>query len=123
MFDFGNYSPKSKYYDDSNKLVVGKMKDKTAGVAIKEFVGLKPKMYSFLVDDNSEHKKAKGINKNFVERKRSWWRLKRLRAEPPPISKHPVRFTGHKAYGSGNKNFSNCHMTSCWSHDQRVMWF
>ena len=72
MFDFGNYSPKSKYYDDSNKLVVGKMKDKTAGVAIKEFVGLKPKMYSFLVDDNSEHKKAKGINKNFVERKRSW---------------------------------------------------
>ena len=36
--DFSNYSPKSKYYDDSNKLVVGKMKDKTAGVAINEFV-------------------------------------------------------------------------------------
>ena len=36
--DFSNYSPKSKYYDDSNKLVVGKMKDKTAGVAISEFV-------------------------------------------------------------------------------------
>ena len=27
MFDFSNYSAKSKYYDDSNKLVVGKMKD------------------------------------------------------------------------------------------------
>ena len=40
-------------------LVVGKMKHKTAGVAIKEFIGLKPKMYSFLVDDSSEHKKAK----------------------------------------------------------------
>ena len=25
MFDFSNYSTKSKYYDDSNKLVVGKM--------------------------------------------------------------------------------------------------
>ena len=33
MFDFGNYSTKSKYYDNPNKLVVGKMKDKTAGVA------------------------------------------------------------------------------------------
>ena len=27
MFDFSNYSAKSKYYDNSNKLVVGKMKD------------------------------------------------------------------------------------------------
>ena len=60
IFDFGNYSNKSKYYDNSNKLVVGKMTDKTAGVAIEEFVGLKPKMYSYLVDDKSEHRKAKG---------------------------------------------------------------
>ena len=62
----GNYSAKSKYYDDSNKLVVGKMKDETAGVAIVEFVVLNPKMYSFLVSDSSEHKKAKGVNKTFV---------------------------------------------------------
>ena len=41
--------------------MVGKMKDKTAGVAIKERVGLKPKMYSYLADDNSEHKKAKSL--------------------------------------------------------------
>ena len=33
------------------------MKDETAGGAIKEFVGLKCKMYSFLVDNSSEHKK------------------------------------------------------------------
>ena len=38
MFDFSNYSTKSKYYGNSNKLVVGKMKDETAGVAIKEFI-------------------------------------------------------------------------------------
>ena len=54
MFDFSNYSTKSKYYDNSNKLVVGKMKDETAGVAI-EFLGLKPKIYSCLVYYNSEH--------------------------------------------------------------------
>ena len=51
MLHFRNYSTKSKYYDDSNKLVVGKMKDEAAGVAIKEIVGLKPKMYFFLIDD------------------------------------------------------------------------
>ena len=42
------------------------MKDETWGVAIEEFVGLKPKIYSFLVDDSSEHKKAKDVNKNVV---------------------------------------------------------
>ena len=45
MFDFSNHWPKSKYYDNSNKLVVGKTKDKTAGgVTIKEFVALKQKI-------------------------------------------------------------------------------
>ena len=50
--DFSNSSFKSKYYDNLNKLVVGKMKDETAGVAIEEFVWLKPKMYLYLVDHN-----------------------------------------------------------------------
>ena len=43
-----------------NKLVVAKIKDETVGVAIGEFVRLKPKMSLYLLDDNSEHKKAKG---------------------------------------------------------------
>ena len=64
MFNFSNYSTKPKYYGDSSKLVVGKMKDKTCSVTTEEFVGLHPKMYSFLVDVNSEHRKAKGVNKN-----------------------------------------------------------
>ena len=38
IFDVSNYSTKSKYYDDSNKLVVGKMKDETASVPVEEFV-------------------------------------------------------------------------------------
>ena len=67
MLDFSNCSAESKYYDNSNKSVVGKMKNETVDVAIKELVGLKPKIYSFLVDNNSEHKK-KGVDKNIVER-------------------------------------------------------
>ena len=62
MHDFGNYSFKSTDYDNSNKLVIGKMKDETAGIAIKKLVGLKPKMYSFL-EGNGQHKKAKGVNR------------------------------------------------------------
>ena len=65
-FDFSNYSTKSKYYDDSKKLFIGKMKDETGGVAIAEFVGLKKRVYLFLVDDNSEHKKANGVNRIVV---------------------------------------------------------
>ena len=64
MFDFSNYSAKSKYYNNSNKVVVDKMENKTAGVSVEEFVGLKPKMNSYLVNENSQHKKAKGVNKN-----------------------------------------------------------
>ena len=65
MFDFSNYSTKSKYYDDSNKSVIGKIKEETGSVAIEGFVGLKPSMYSFLVD-NKEHKKGKYVNRNVV---------------------------------------------------------
>ena len=65
MFDFSNYQTKSKYYDNSNKLVIWKIKDETGGAVIEEFVGLKPKIYSFLVG-NSQHKKAKGVNRNVV---------------------------------------------------------
>ena len=41
------------------------MKDETGGIAIQEFVGLKQKMYLFLVV-NSEHKEAIGVNINAV---------------------------------------------------------
>ena len=55
MFDFSNSSTKSKYYDNSNKLVICKMKDETDGAVIEKIVGLKPKVHSYLVNDNSEH--------------------------------------------------------------------
>ena len=59
IFNFSNYSTKSRYYDDSNKLVIGKMKDETGGVTIEEFVGLKSKMYLLLSEDDIDHKKKK----------------------------------------------------------------
>ena len=66
MFDFSYYSTKSKTYDGSNKFVIAKKKDETGGVAIEELFGLKPKKYLFLVDCNSDPKKAKRVNRNVV---------------------------------------------------------
>ena len=66
MFDFNNYATESKYYDNSNRVLVGKMKDEITGVAVKEMFRLKSEMYSFSVEDSIEHRKAKGINKNVV---------------------------------------------------------
>ena len=66
MSDFSNYSTKSKYYDDSNVLVAGKMKDQMVGVVMKEIVCLRPKMYPILLRDSNQSKKAKVVNKNVV---------------------------------------------------------
>ena len=52
--------------DASKKIVVGKMKDKTADFSIEELVGLKPKLYSFSANDSSEYKKTKVVNKNVI---------------------------------------------------------
>ena len=46
LFDFSNYSKDSKFFDDTNKKVIGKMKDEYGGVIIDQFIGLKSKMYS-----------------------------------------------------------------------------
>ncbi|XP_061170624.1 uncharacterized protein LOC133180019 [Saccostrea echinata] len=57
-------------FNEKNKKVVGKMKNETGGVPIIGFVGLRPKMYSFTINDGkeSEVKKAKGISKSVVSR-------------------------------------------------------
>ena len=62
LFDFSNYSKDSRFYDESNKKVIGKMKDDYGGVIIDEFIGLKSKMYSIKKIDDSESSTAKGVN-------------------------------------------------------------
>ena len=50
-----------------NKKVLGMMKDEAAGKIIKEFVGLRAKLYSFKMDEGGESKKCKGVKKQVVE--------------------------------------------------------
>ena len=82
LFDNSDYPPNSEFYSSENKKVIGKFKDETAGAPIKEFIGLKSKMYRVLVDKESEmynalkdndkkkiiSKKAKGVKKNVIKK-------------------------------------------------------
>ena len=60
LFDFSNYSKDSKFFDETNKKVIGKMKDEFGGIIVDEFVGLKSKMYSM---------KKKMMVKNVIQQK------------------------------------------------------
>ena len=68
VFDNSDYSEDSPYYFKENKKVIGKMKDKTAGVPIVEFIGLQSKMYSYIKVDNKGGETAKGIKKYVIKK-------------------------------------------------------
>ena len=60
--DFSNYLGESRFYDSSNKRVIGKMKYELGGKIVSEFIGLKSKMYSLVTVDDEEKIGAKGVN-------------------------------------------------------------
>jgi hypothetical protein len=67
-FDLSDMPRNSPYYDPTNAKVIGKFKDEACGKSIIEFVGLRPKMYSFTVADEeggtpAEKIRAKGIQR------------------------------------------------------------
>lgn len=64
-YDFSNYEKNHPLYDNTNKKVIGKMKDECGGKVMSEFVGLRSKMYSYVVG-SKEEKKCKGIKKGIV---------------------------------------------------------
>ena len=51
-----------------NNKVLGKFKDEAGGKIIKEFVGLRAKLYSYKMDEGKENKRCKGIKKAVVEK-------------------------------------------------------
>ena len=53
------------------KKVTGLMKDQLAGKTIADFVALRTKTYSYLIDDGDENKKSKRHKKSGVK-----WKLK-----------------------------------------------
>ena len=51
-----------KFFDETNKKVIGKMKNEFGGVIVSEFVGFQSKMYSTKKIDGKEHNTAKGVS-------------------------------------------------------------
>ena len=49
-FDFSNYDKDHFLFEDTNKKVVLKFKDETGGKPIREFIALKPKLYSVVLN-------------------------------------------------------------------------
>jgi len=66
-YDCSNYQPSHPLYSVHNKKVLGKFKDECAGALVREFIGLRPKMYSIKVD-NTQINKTKGVVKPVVKR-------------------------------------------------------
>jgi RNA:NAD 2'-phosphotransferase (TPT1/KptA family) len=66
LFDYSDYPVDTPYYDTTNKKVIGKFKCETKGMPIVEFVGLRPKMYSYLYQ-NTSSPTSKVIEKHRVK--------------------------------------------------------
>ena len=66
--DFSNFPPDHEHFSQAFHLVPGKWKDENAGACVKEFVGLRAKMYSFLMTDGAVKSTAKGVQKSFQQR-------------------------------------------------------
>ena len=90
MFDFSNYSEDWKFFDPTNKKVIGKIKDASEGKY--EFAGLKSKINSMKTIDGNESNTAKGVNiaTGFNEFKTTLFNKK--------ILKHKMRRTQSKKH-------------------------
>ena len=69
-FDTSDYPPDhpSGIPTGVNKKVIGMFKDEVAGRQITHFIGLRPKLYTFKIEDGSLTKKCKGVKKNVVKK-------------------------------------------------------
>ena len=72
LLDTSNYN---KDYErplpiGKNKKVIGLFKDELGGNIMRNFFGFRAKTWAYLMDDHSEHKKAKGTKKCVIKRKR-----------------------------------------------------
>ncbi|MEW8689040.1 MAG: hypothetical protein AB2556_24740 [Candidatus Thiodiazotropha sp.] len=88
-------------HSTENKKVLGKMKDKSAGRSIAEYVGLQLKMYSILEASGKNIKKAKGVRKASVEKHIRHEQFKEALFEKPTFrhGMDVLRSELHRIYG------------------------
>ena len=94
-FDTSGYVDNRPLPTGKNKKVIGLMKDELGGEIMKEFVSLRPKIYSYRVG-NVEPKKCKGIKKCVVKKTISFDDYKKCLFEGRNIHKSQLLFRSNK---------------------------
>ena len=94
-FDTSAYSNNRPLPIGKNKTVIGLMKDELGGEIMKEFISLRPKMYSYKVG-KSESKKCKGIKKCVLKKTITFDDYKRCLFEGRDIYKSQLLFRSDK---------------------------
>ena len=69
LFDTSNYNVNRPLPTERKKKVIGLMKDELGEKIMTEFVALRPKTYSYLMDNGNSDKRAKGTKKCAIKRK------------------------------------------------------
>ena len=95
-FDTSNYEVNRPLPTGKNKKVIGLMKDELGGKIIMEFVTLRPKTYSYLINDCKEDKKAKGTKKCVIKRMIKFNDYKNCLLKDEVILKSQQRFISKK---------------------------
>ena len=99
-YDTSNYIFERPLQIGKNKKVIGLMKDKLGGKIMEEFVGLRPKCYSYLMNDDKADKKAKGTKKCMIKRCLKFDNYSECLKEKKKILRSQQRFKsdGHDVY-------------------------
>ena len=104
-FDFSDYPTTHPLYSAKNMKVNGKFKDELKSCAMTKFVGLRPKLYSFVADPGSggavwEKNTAKGVKERVKNTKLSFADYERALTSlrPQSVSMNMIRSDHHKVY-------------------------
>ena len=65
-YDTSNYPAGHPLFSTANKKIIGKSKDELGGQLLTEFIGIRPKMYSYVGEDSG--KRAKGVKKSVLRK-------------------------------------------------------
>ena len=101
-FDTSNYDENDKrpLPMGVNKKVIGMFKDELGGKIMKEFCALRAKTYTYLMEDDSEMKKAKGVKRCVTKRRLMFENYKDSLFNNKTIMRSQLRFKSdhHNVY-------------------------
>ena len=94
-FDTSNYNDKIPFPKGKNKKAPGLFKDELGGKIITEVVTLRPKTYAYLMNDGSDHKKAKGTEKCVIKQKLMFGNYKDCLLNNKTVNRPQERFKSY----------------------------